>query len=129
MSLVGKANRTFQPTINDEKCLETAHGATCGRCAEVCEVAINPRHPELGTTFAECTRCRACADACPGHAISFPLLARRKAGTTVLAPDPAVDGATAASSVAAPIPKASSGVAEAATGAEPELDEPAGSLS
>ena len=129
MSLVGKANRTFQPTINDEKCLETAHGATCGRCAEVCEVAINPRHPELGTTFAECTRCRACADACPGHAISFPLLARRKAGATVLAPDPAVDGATAAASVAAPIPKTSSGVAEAATGAEPELDEPAGSLS
>ena len=61
MSLIGRANRTFQPAIDDEKCLETAHGATCGRCAEVCEVAINPRHPELGATFNECTRCRACA--------------------------------------------------------------------
>ena len=73
MSLIGRANRTFQPAIDDAKCLETSHGATCGRCAEVCEVGINPRHPELGTTFNECTRCRACADVCPGHAISFPL--------------------------------------------------------
>ena len=94
MSLVAKANRTFQPAINDEKCLETAHGATCGRCAEVCEVTINPRHPELGTTFAECTRCRACADACPGNAITFPLLSRRSG--TVTAADPSALGAAGA---------------------------------
>lgn len=109
MSLVGRANRTFQPAIDDEKCLETAHGATCGRCAEVCEVAINPRHPELGTTFNECTRCRACADACPGHAISFPLIARKKAGAPALEPTPA--GASGAPAV------------------EPELDEPVEALS
>ncbi len=126
MSLVGKANRTFQPAINDEKCLETAHGATCGRCAEVCEVAINPRHPELGTTFNECTRCRACADACPGRAISFPLLARRKAGAAALEADPAVGGAAAAA--AAGNRPAASGDARS-TVAEPELDDPAGSLS
>ena len=88
MSLIGRANRTFQPAIDDEKCLETAHGATCGRCAEVCEVAINPRHPELGATFNECT-CRACADACPGHAITFPLIAPKKAGAPALEPTPA----------------------------------------
>lgn len=109
MSLVGRANRTFQPAIDDEKCLETAHGATCGRCAEVCEVAINPRHPELGTTFNECTRCRACADACPGHAISFPLIAHKKAGAPALEPTPA--GASGAPAV------------------EPELDEPVEALS
>ena len=84
MSLIGRANRTFQPAVDDAKCLETAHGATCGRCAEVCEVGINPRHPELGTTFNECTRCRACADVCPGHAISFPLIARKTAGAPAL---------------------------------------------
>ena len=84
MSLIGRANRTFQPAVDDAKCLETAHGATCGRCAEVCEVAINPRHPDLGTTFNECTRCRACADVCPGHAISFPLIARKTAGAPAL---------------------------------------------
>lgn len=88
MSLVGRANRTFQPAIDDAKCLETAHGATCGRCAEVCEVGINPRHPELGTTFNECTRCRACADVCPGHAISFPLIARKATGAPALEPTP-----------------------------------------
>lgn len=109
MSLVGRANRTFQPAIDDEKCLETAHGATCGRCAEVCEVAINPRHPELGTTFNECTRCRACADACPGHAISFPLIARKKAGAPALEPTPV--GASGAPAV------------------EPELDDPVEALS
>ena len=69
------------------KSLETAHGATCGRCAEVCEVGINPRHPELGTTFNECTRCRACADACPGHAITFPLIAPKTAGAPALGAD------------------------------------------
>ena len=89
MSLIGRANRTFQPAIDDAKCLETSHGATCGRCAEVCEVGINPRHPELGTTFNECTRCRACADACPGHAITFPLIAPKKAGAPALEPTPA----------------------------------------
>lgn len=79
MSLVAKANRTFLPAIDDEQCLETAHGATCGRCAEVCEVAINPRHPELGTTWNECTRCRACVDACPGNAITTPLRTKQQA--------------------------------------------------
>ena len=77
MSLVGKANRTFLPAIDDEKCLETARGASCGRCADVCEVAINPRRPELGTTWNECTRCRACVDVCPGNAITMPFLAKR----------------------------------------------------
>ena len=97
MSLIGRANRTFQPVIDDEKCLETAHGATCGRCAEVCEVAINPRHPELGTAFNECTRCRACADVCPGHAISFPLIARKTAGAPAL--EPTAAGASGAPAI------------------------------
>lgn len=97
MSLIGRANRTFKPAIDDEKCLETAHGATCGRCAEVCEVAINPRHPELGTTFNECTRCRACADVCPGHAISFPLIAPKEAGAPAL--EPTAAGASGAPAI------------------------------
>ena len=86
MSLVGKANRTFLPSINDEKCLETAHNATCGRCADVCEVAINPRHPELGTTWNECTRCRACVDVCPGNAITMPFLAKKQGAPTIEPP-------------------------------------------
>ena len=111
MSLIGRANRTFQPAINDEQCLETAHGATCGRCAVVCEVGINPRHPELGTTFNECTRCRACADVCPGHAISFPLIARKTAGAPALESTPA--GASGAPTI----------------GSDLDLDEPSEALS
>ena len=89
MSLIGRANRTFQPAIDDAKCLETAHNATCGRCAEACEVGINPRHPELGTTFNECTRCHACA-------ISFPLIARKTAGAPALEPTTAGASGTSA---------------------------------
>lgn len=75
MSLVGKANRTLRPVIDDTKCLEVAHGKTCGRCSQVCEVAIDPRHPELGVDMSECIRCRKCIDACPGSAISMPFIA------------------------------------------------------
>ena len=78
MSLVGKANRTFVPTIDDSKCLETSKGVECGKCSQVCEVKIDPRHPELGSHMSECIKCRACVEACPGHAISMPLIARAK---------------------------------------------------
>lgn len=76
MSLIGKANRTFRPTIDDAKCLETAKGARCERCAQNCEVGINPRKPELGASWSECTKCRACLEGCPADAISMPLIAR-----------------------------------------------------
>ena len=80
MSLVAKFNHTFLPSIDETKCLESAKGARCGRCSAVCEVGINPRHPELGTSFNECTRCMECIDSCPGNAIRMPLLAKK--GTT-----------------------------------------------
>ncbi len=82
MGLVGKLNRTFRPRIDNDKCLETSRGATCGRCADVCEERINPRHPELGTDWSECTRCRACVDVCPGKAITIPLYAKGVTGKT-----------------------------------------------
>lgn len=77
MSLVSKFNRTFRPAIDDAKCLETAKGARCGRCASVCEVGIDVRHPQLGTSFDECTRCMECVDHCPGEAITFPLYTKK----------------------------------------------------
>ena len=77
MSLVGKFNRTLRPAIDDTKCLETSHGKKCGRCSQVCEVAIDPRHPELGADMSECIRCRKCVDACPGSAISMPFIAKK----------------------------------------------------
>lgn len=74
MSLVGLVNsKTLRPTVDESKCLEK-NGVKCGKCHEVCEVSINPRHPELGAGFNECIKCRACVDACPGKAIEMPLL-------------------------------------------------------
>lgn len=73
MSLVGKANRTLRPAIDDASCIEV-RGGECGRCGQVCEVGIDPRHPERGASWSECTKCRACLDACPGNAISMPFL-------------------------------------------------------
>ena len=77
MSLVGKANRTLRPTIDNERCIE-AQGGTCGRCGQVCEVGIDPRHPELGASWSECTKCRACVDVCPGSAITMPLVPKKQ---------------------------------------------------
>lgn len=102
MSLVGKANHTFRPTIDDTRCLETAHGITCGRCADVCESAIDPRHPERGASWSECTKCRACVESCPGAAIGMPFLPqsrkrKRETSNQALEDIPLADGETSAS--------------------------------
>jgi ferredoxin-type protein NapH len=78
MSLVGKLNRTLLPHVKEDACIET-HGGHCGKCAEVCEVGIDPRHPELGASWSECTRCRACVENCPTKAISMPFIAPKAA--------------------------------------------------
>ena len=84
MSLIAKANKTFVPTIDDAKCLETAKGAACGACGRACEEGIDPRHPQLSrAAWSECTKCRACVDACPANAITMPLLPKRSSDAPV----------------------------------------------
>lgn len=79
MSLIAKANKTFVPTIDDSKCLETSKGATCGMCGRACEEGIDPRHPQLSeAAWSECTKCRSCVDACPTNAITMPLLPKKR---------------------------------------------------
>lgn len=95
MSLVGKANRTFVPTVDDAKCRESAQGASCEVCAAVCPQGINVRHPEAGMSFSECTKCRACVEACPTRAITMPFLPKKAAApsTVVVEDDEAVPAA------------------------------------
>lgn len=85
MSLIAKLNRTFKPTIDDAKCLETSKGATCGRCGKACNEGIDPRHPELSkAAWSECTKCRSCVDACPANAITMPLIAKKGEKVTLV---------------------------------------------
>ena len=90
MNLVSRFSKTWRPVIDESKCLETVNGAPCSKCAIACEADINLRHPDFGErTLADCTRCRACVDACPAKAVSMPFLVKKGAGpqasTVVLA--------------------------------------------
>lgn len=89
MGLVAKFNRTLQPVVDKDTCLESNHGAHCGKCASVCPEGIDPRNVEAGAPMSECTRCRACVENCPSGAISMPLLAPKSSPRTIEEPDPA----------------------------------------
>lgn len=78
LGLVGRLNRTFRPTADASRCLRTRDAgegaASCAACSTACPQHIDPR-ADLGMVAAtECTRCHLCADACPAHAIAFPLV-------------------------------------------------------
>ena len=87
MSLVGRTNRTFRPTIDDAACLESSRSHACGQCARACPEGIDPRHPERGADWSECTRCRACVEACPAKAIGIEVLptVRKQQGSSAAA--------------------------------------------
>ena len=75
MNLVSRFSKTTKPVINNDICLETTTGKACSKCAMVCDHGINLRHLAAGEhDLADCTRCRACIDACPTHAISMPII-------------------------------------------------------
>ena len=76
MSLAGKLNRTFRPSADANLCVEK-NGASCGRCKQVCEMGIDPRHPENGANWSECTKCRECVISCPATAITMPFLPKK----------------------------------------------------
>lgn len=78
MNLMSRFSKTWKPTIDDSKCLETSKGVACSQCAIACESDINLRHIEYGErTLDDCTRCHACVDACPAQAISMPFMVKK----------------------------------------------------
>ena len=87
MSLGGKLNRTFVPSIDDAKCLETSKGVKCGRCSAVCTEGIDIRHTQLSKAdLSECIKCRACVEHCPSKAVDMPLLPAKKEDVAAVAP-------------------------------------------
>lgn len=87
MNLASRFSKTLRPVIDESKCLETTNGTPCSRCAIACEADINLRHPAFGErTLADCTRCRACVEACPTQAVSMPFVVKRGVAGAVDAP-------------------------------------------
>ena len=77
LSLVSRLNKTFRPVSNEATCLRSSKGEPCHQCADVCPEGIDLHDASGSAPMHECTKCRACADACPMHAISFPFLPKR----------------------------------------------------
>ncbi len=67
LSLVS-SKRGWRPRVSQNKCLR-GHGVNCTECVEVCPERVDP-HSEV---IAECTKCGACSEYCPAHAISMKL--------------------------------------------------------
>lgn len=83
MNLVSRFNRTWRPEIDESKCLESSRGVACSKCAEVCDADINLRHLTLGERdLSDCTRCRACVEECPTHAITMPFISKKESSSS-----------------------------------------------
>lgn len=96
MTLLARLNRTYRPTVDRTKCLRSK-GLDCNVCRSVCPEGLSlagaagpDGRVSAGLAAARCTKCRACADACPAHAIRFPLLPERAEGTPAPAPKASV---------------------------------------
>ena len=108
ISLISGGNKTLRPTIDNEKCLVTSKKKACYTCSAVCPEHLDVRRPaQSAEALCNCTKCRECAFACPGHAISFPFLPKGEADTPAQLPEPAE--ATGTTTVAA-APEEGSGV-------------------
>ena len=75
-TLASRLNRFFRPKAREDLCTRMTHGVPCTICRDVCPEEIDPasvaNDPML---LARCTKCGACAAACPTGAVHFPFLA------------------------------------------------------
>lgn len=75
-TLASRLNRFLRPKAREDLCTRMTHGVPCTICRDVCPEGIDPasvaNDPML---LARCTKCGACAAACPTGAVHFPFLA------------------------------------------------------
>lgn len=75
-TLASRLNSFFRPKAREDLCTRMTHGVPCTICRDVCPEGIDPasvaNDPML---LARCTKCGACAAACPTGAVHFPFLA------------------------------------------------------
>lgn len=89
LSLVSRANRTLRPHVG-EACLRT-HGKDCRVCVQVCPEQLDPHTKRI----PECSKCNACAEACPAQAISLKLFGAKPRKTQVMRDAGSSDGSSA----------------------------------
>ncbi|MDR2721388.1 MAG: 4Fe-4S binding protein [Coriobacteriaceae bacterium] len=77
-ALISRGNRFFRPHIDAEACLSLSGRTECSHCYQVCKEHIDIRATQTTKTLADCSKCRDCSDVCPVHAVSFPVLPKKK---------------------------------------------------
>ena len=104
-TLASRLNRFLRPKANEALCTRMTHGVACTICRDVCPEGIDPaavaNDPML---LARCTKCGACAAACPTGAVHFPFLAEAGKKTLPIVP---VARASASVKVNAEVPASS----------------------
>lgn len=76
ISLVSIFNRSFRPKVSSG-CYKLKGGLNCNRCSIACSEGIQLLYNPSSRELSRCIKCGKCADACPAHAIHFPLFSRK----------------------------------------------------
>lgn len=66
LSLLGTKSSIARPRVDTQRCLRSK-GVNCLSCTHACPELLDPHVLKI----PECTRCGACADICPQHAITM----------------------------------------------------------
>lgn len=108
MTIAARLNRTLRPSASAAACTRHARGTDCHICRDACPEGIDPAAAASGQSpwlLARCTKCGACAAACPSAAIHFPFFAKPRAEDARVIPI-ASASAAAASSASGAAPRA-----------------------